>query len=594
MDGIVNEDKMSKNLYTGGEIILKALSDQDVDVIFGYPGGVTLPLYDKIYLQNKVRHILVGHEQGGVHAAEGYARSTGKPGVVLATSGPGATNTVTGLVDAMMDSIPIVCLTGQVVSNLIGNDAFQEADTTGITRAATKHNYLVSSTEDLARVMHEAFYVATHGRPGPVLVDIPKDVILGEGQYTVPEDVRPRNYKPKIKGDSDKIDDAVQLLAEAKKPIIYVGGGVINSGPKASELVTQLVKITGYPCTTTLMALGAFPASDPQFIGMPGMHGTYEANKAMHECDVMFNVGARFDDRVTGKVSAFSPGSKKIHIDIDPSSLNKNIFVDIGIIGDAANILQDLLNTWHKRQLQVDDISLKGWWDKIEKWRGIDCLSYQQGKDVIKPQFALENLQNLLQGRDFYVTTDVGQHQMWAAQFLHFDEPNRWMTSGGLGTMGYGVPSALGVQVAHPDAMVVCVTSEGSLMMNIQELDTIAKYKLPVKIFNLNNKVLGMIRQWQELFHDNHESECDLSGGPDFIKLAEAFGFTAIQVHDPADVNTGIESMLNTEGPVFLNIEVDRNENVFPMIPAGAPHNEIVLGPDQDLKTVDDKNNVMA
>ena len=408
---------MSKNLYTGGEIILKALSDQDVDVIFGYPGGVTLPLYDKIYLQNKVRHILVGHEQGGVHAAEGYARSTGKPGVVLATSGPGATNTVTGLVDAMMDSIPIVCLTGQVVSNLIGNDAFQEADTTGITRAATKHNYLVSSTEDLARIMHEAFYVATHGRPGPVLVDIPKNVILGKGHYTLPEDVRPRNYNPNTRGDKDKIEEAFKLLVEAKKPIIYVGGGVINSGPKASELVTQLVKMTGFPCTTTLMALGAFPASDPQFIGMPGMHGTFEANKAMHQCDVMFNVGARFDDRVTGKVSAFSPGSKKIHIDIDPSSLNKNIFVDIGIIGDAAAVLQELVDAWSKRQPSVNDISLKAWWEQIEKWRGVKCLSYQQGKDVIKPQHALENLRILLQGSNFYVTTDVGQHQCGPLNF---------------------------------------------------------------------------------------------------------------------------------------------------------------------------------
>jgi len=585
---------MAENRYTGGEIILKALSDQDVDVVFGYPGGVTLPLYDKIYLQNKIRHILVGHEQGGVHAAEGYARSTGRPGVVLATSGPGATNTVTGLVDAMMDSIPIVCLTGQVVSNLIGNDAFQEADTTGITRAATKHNYLVQSTDDLARVMHEAFYVATHGRPGPVLIDIPKDIILGEGKYVIPEDVKPRNYNPKLKGDQDKIEAAVDLLASAKQPIIYVGGGVINAGPEACEMVTKLVRMTGYPCTTTLMALGAFPASDPQFIGMPGMHGTYEANMVMHDCDVMFNIGARFDDRVTGKVDAFSPDSKKVHIDIDPSSLNKNIQVDIGIIGDAGSVLEDILAIWDQKQPEIDSAALKDWWKQIDDWRGVDCLAYDQGDEIIKPQFALERLQNALKGTDYYVTTDVGQHQMWAAQFLHFDEPNRWMTSGGLGTMGYGVPAAMGVQVAHPDSPVVCVTSEGSLMMNIQEMNTIAKNDLPVKILNLNNQILGMIRQWQELFHDNHESECDLSGGPDFIMLAQAFGFTAIQINDPADVDAGIKQMLETPGPVFLNMAVDRNECVFPMIPAGAPHNEIVLGPNQKLKTVDDKDNVMA
>lgn len=585
---------MVDNRYTGGEIILKALSDQDVDVVFGYPGGVTLPLYDKIYLQNKIRHILVGHEQGGVHAAEGYARSTGRPGVVLATSGPGATNTVTGLVDAMMDSIPIVCLTGQVVSTLIGNDAFQEADTTGITRAATKHNYLVSSTDDLARVMHEAFYVATHGRPGPVLIDIPKDIILGEGKYIIPEEVKPRNYNPRTKGDPEKILSAVELLARAKKPIIYVGGGVVNAGPEASRMVTELVRMTGFPCTTTLMALGAFPASDPNFIGMPGMHGTYEANMVMHDCDVMFNIGARFDDRVTGRVDAFSPNSKKIHVDIDPSSINKNIAVDIGIIGDAGNVLNDILVLWNQKQPTIDKAALKDWWKQIDEWRGMDCLAYEQGSRTIKPQFVLEKLHNALSGSDYYVTTDVGQHQMWAAQFLHFDEPNRWMTSGGLGTMGYGVPAAMGVQVAHPQSPVVCVTSEGSLMMNIQEMDTIAKNDLPVKILNLNNQILGMIRQWQELFHDNHESECDLSGGPDFIKLAEAFGFTAIQISDPADVDAGISQMLGTAGPVFLNMAVDRNENVFPMIPAGAPHNEIVLGPNQKLKTVDDKDNVMA
>ncbi|MEE2745815.1 MAG: biosynthetic-type acetolactate synthase large subunit [Pseudomonadota bacterium] len=585
---------MSGSRYIGGEIILKALNDQDVDVVFGYPGGVTLPLYDKIYLQNKLRHILVGHEQGGVHAAEGYARATGRPGVVLATSGPGATNTVTGLVDALMDSIPIVCLTGQVVSQLIGNDAFQEADTTGITRAATKHNYLVKSTDDLARVIHEAFFVATHGRPGPVLVDIPKDVILGEGAYIPPEEVRPRNYMPQPGSDSNIIEEAVKLLASAKKPLIYVGGGVINSGPEASRLVTELVKLTGYPCTTTLMALGAFPASDPLFLGMPGMHGTLEANRVMHECDVMLNIGARFDDRVTGRVDAFSPKSKKIHIDIDPSSMNKNVHVDIAIVGDAFKILGEILSTWKKTKAKVNSAPLKAWWKKIDGWRSVNCLSYKQGKDVIKPQYALESLRDQLVGKNFYVTTDVGQHQMWAAQYLSFDLPNRWMTSGGLGTMGYGVPAAMGVQIAHPSSVVVCVTSEGSLMMNIQEMNTIAKYKLPVKIFNLNNKVLGMIRQWQELFHGNHESECDLSDGVDFVKLSEAFGFAAIEISSPKDVDIGIKEMLAIDGPVLLNIAVDRNENVFPMIPAGAAHNEIVLGPNQSMKDIDDSLNIMA
>ena len=584
---------MVGNRLTGGEIILRALGDQDVDVLFGYPGGVTLPLYDKIFQQNKIRHILVGHEQGGVHAAEGYARSTGKTGVVLATSGPGATNTVTGLVDAMMDSIPLVCITGQVVSSLIGNDAFQEADTTGITRAATKHNYLVRSTDDLARIIHEAFYVAKNGRPGPVLIDIPKDVILGTGEYVVPEDVSPRNYKPKTEGDEDKIKEAVDLLAGARKPIIYVGGGVINSGPEASKLVEKLVDLTGYPCTTTLMALGALPASHPNFLGMPGMHGTYEANMVMHECDVMLNIGARFDDRVTGKVDGFSPQSKKIHIDIDPSSINKNVFVDIGIIGDAQDIVKKLIEGWSEKDIEKSS-DLKPWWNKIKAWREINCLSYKQGDQVIKPQYALERLREIVNGDDVYVTTDVGQHQMWAAQFLHFEEPNRWMTSGGLGTMGYGVPAAMGVQVAHPNSKVICVTSEGSLMMNIQEMATISKYNLPVKIFNLNNKVLGMIRQWQELFHGNNESECDLSSGVDFIALAKAFGFTAIDIIDPAEVDSGISQMLEIEGPVFLNIAVDRNENVFPMIPAGAAHNEIVLGPNQSIQNVGAENNVMA
>jgi len=586
---------MSSNRITGGEIILKALADQGVEVVFGYPGGVTLPLYNDLHKQNSLRHILVGHEQGGVHAAEGYARSTGKTGVAMATSGPGATNTVTGLVDALMDSIPIVCLTGQVTSALIGNDAFQEADTTGITRPATKHNYLVKSTDDLAYILHEAFYIASHGRPGPVLVDIPKDIIMGYGDYVGPEGIAPRNYKPQINGDRDLIEAAVDLVASAERPIIYAGGGVINSGPEASALLQKLVKMTGFPCTTTLMALGAYPTTDKQFIGMPGMHGTYEANLAMHDCDVMFNIGARFDDRVTGNTAAFSPNSQKIHVDIDPSSINKNITVDLAIIADATSFLTDFITVWNEKQPKVNHSAVEDWWKIIETWRSVECLNFEQDKDeVIKPQYALSRLSEILSGTDYYITTDVGQHQMWAAQYIQFDEPNRWMTSGGLGTMGYGVPSAMGVQVAHPDSSVVCVTSEGSVMMNVQELLTISKERLPVKILNLNNKVLGMIRQWQELFYENNESQCDLSNGPDFIKLAESMGFTAFSCTKAEDVDASIKEMLETDGPVFLNMATDRMENVFPMIPSGAAHNDIVLHPDQKPVTVDSKDKVTA
>ena len=573
---------MAGEKLNGSEIVLRALAEQDVEVIFGYPGGAVLPLYDELHKQNAIRHILVRHEQGAVHAAEGYARSTGKVGVVLVTSGPGATNAVTGLTDALMDSIPVVCLTGQVPTHLIGNDAFQEADTTGITRPCTKHNYLVKSMEDLPRILHEAFYVAQAGRPGPVVIDLPKDILQGEGSYLPREQVTHRSYKPQTLPDKASLKQAVELLAQAKRPIVYSGGGIINSGDRATALLRKFVHLTGVPCTNTLMGLGAYPASDPQFLGMLGMHGTYEANLAMHGCDVMLAVGARFDDRVTGKLSDFSPNSKKIHIDIDPSSINKNVLVDVPIVGDAAEVLDALMQAWEDGGHQLDQKALGAWWEQIDKWRARDCLKYRQNGEIIKPQFAIQRLYEAVKDRDTYITTEVGQHQMWAAQFFKFEEPNRWMTSGGLGTMGYGFPAALGVQVAHPESLVIDIAGEASFMMNIQELSTIAQYDLPVKVFIVNNQWMGMVRQWQELLHGGRYSQSYMDSLPDFAKLAEAFGLVGIQAKHPGELDDKIQEMIETPRPVILDCLVDQAENCFPMIPSGAAHNKMLLGPEDE------------
>ncbi|TAN47843.1 MAG: acetolactate synthase 3 large subunit [Rhodospirillales bacterium] len=568
----------------GAAILLKALADQGVEVVFGYPGGAVLPIYDEIFKQNRLRHILVRHEQAAVHAAEGYARATGKVGVVLVTSGPGSTNAVTGLLDAMLDSTPMVCLTGQVPTSLIGNDAFQEADTTGITRPCTKHNYLVKDVNDLARVVHEAFYVAKSGRPGPVVIDLPKDVMIDKGKYLGMAKVRHKTYTPKIKGDLSAIEAAAELMAGARKPILYIGGGVINSGLTAVDLATKLVKMTGFPFTQTLMGLGAVPASSPQYLGMVGMHGTFEANLAMHGCDVMVCIGARFDDRVTGKTSAFSPHSKKIHIDIDPSSINKNVVVDIPIVGDVGNVLEDLIRVWKAKQLHADEKALKSWWREIDGWRGRDCLRYTKSKKVIKPQYAIERLYALTKSRDPIIATEVGQHQMWAAQFAHFDQPRHWLSSGGLGTMGFGLPAAMGAQVAFPDKLVVDIAGESSIQMNIQELATLAQERLPVKIFIMNNQYLGMVRQWQELLHGGRYAESHMDVHPDFVKLAEAYGAKGKRVDKPADLDAAILEMIETPGAFILDVRTDASENVFPMIPAGAAHNEMLMGPEDEAE----------
>jgi len=565
---------------TGAQIVLKALADQGVKHVFGYPGGAVLPIYDEMIQQDRVKHLLVRHEQGAGHAAEGYARSTGKPGVVLVTSGPGATNMVTALTDAMMDSIPLVCISGQVASHLIGNDAFQECDTVGITRPCTKHNWLVRDVDDLARVIHEAFSVATSGRPGPVVVDIPKDVQFATGTYVGPQNIKHKTYSPQIKGDMDAIREAVDILSHAKKPVIYTGGGVINSGPEACHLLRELVSLSGYPITSTLMGLGAFPASGKQWLGMLGMHGTYEANLAMYECDVMLCIGARFDDRITGRVDAFSPNSKKIHIDIDRSSINKNINVDCPIVGDVAHILEDLLRIWSHNAVTPDKAALKAWWKQIDEWRAKDCLKYRPNEDIIMPQYAIQRLYEKTKGKDVYITTEVGQHQMWAAQFYGFEEPNRWMTSGGLGTMGYGLPAALGVQVAHPNSLVIDIAGDASVMRNIQELSTAMQHHLPVKIFILNNQYMGMVRQWQQLLHGNRLSESYTDSLPDFVKLADAYGWHGICVDKPAKLDDAIDDMLSTDKPVLFDCRVANLANCFPMIPSGEPHNKMLLGAD--------------
>ncbi|MDF3853431.1 acetolactate synthase 3 large subunit [Paracoccus sp. P2] len=568
---------MSRQM-TGARMVIEALRDQGVDTVFGYPGGAVLPIYDEIFQQNDIKHILVRHEQGAVHMAEGYARSTGKPGVVLVTSGPGATNAVTGLTDALMDSIPIVVLTGQVPTFLIGTDGFQEADTIGITRPCTKHNWLVKETDELAATIHKAFHIATSGRPGPVLIDIPKDVQFATGEYVGPKQIETPSYQPAKKGDLATITRLVELMETAERPIFYTGGGVINSGPGASQLLRELADATGFPVTSTLMGLGAYPASGKGWIGMLGMHGLYEANMAMHDCDLMIAVGARFDDRITGRVADFSPGSVKAQIDIDPSSINKVIHVDLPIVGDVGHVLEDMLKVWKARGRKTNAEPLRAWWAQIEQWKARNCLAYRNSDKVIKPQHALQRLQALTAARKPYFTTEVGQHQMWAAQFLHFEDPNHWMTSGGLGTMGYGLPASIGVQVAHPEALVINVAGEASWLMNMQEMATAVQFRAPVKQFILNNERLGMVRQWQQLLHGERYSQSWSESLPDFVKLAEAFGCGGRTVSDPADLDAAIQEMIDHDGPFILDVLVEKHENCFPMIPSGKPHNEMLLG----------------
>jgi acetolactate synthase I/II/III large subunit len=567
-------------IMTGAEMVLRALAEHGVKNVFGYPGGAVLPIYDEFFQQDKVKHILVRHEQGATHMAEGYARSTGLCGVALATSGPGATNCVTGLMDALADSIPMVLITGQVPTHLIGSDAFQECDTVGITRPCTKQNWLVKDVNDLARIMHEAFYVAMTGRPGPVVVDIPKDVQFAKGKYTSKKDVIVKSYQPQTKPDMAAIEAAVALMATAKKPLFYTGGGVINSGPNASKLLREFVELTGIPITSTLMGLGAYPASGKEWLGMLGMHGTYEANMAMHDCDVMINVGARFDDRITGRLDAFAPNSKKIHIDIDPSSINKVVRVAVPVVADVAAALEAMIAAWKKHKFAIDHKALSSWKAEIGKWKAVDSLKYRSNKDVIMPQYAIERLFALTKDMDTYITTEVGQHQMWAAQFYRFEEPNRWMTSGGLGTMGYGLPAAVGVQAAHPKSLVIDIAGDASVQMTIQEFSTAIQYKLPIKIFILNNQYMGMVRQWQQLLHGNRLSESYSEALPDFVKLAEAYGGVGMRCEKPGELDDAIKAMIASPHPVIFDCRVANLANCFPMIPSGKAHNEMLLGAD--------------
>ncbi|UJW74084.1 acetolactate synthase 3 large subunit [Rhizobium sp. SL42] len=569
------------NQMTGAEIVLRALKDNGVEHIFGYPGGAVLPIYDEIFQQDDIQHILVRHEQGAGHAAEGYARSTGKVGVLLVTSGPGATNAVTPLQDALMDSVPLVCISGQVPTALIGSDAFQECDTVGITRPCTKHNWLVKDVNQLAGIIHEAFRIAQSGRPGPVLVDVPKDIQFATGTYTPPEAHKPASsYQPKLQGDQRAIHAAVELMANARRPIIYSGGGVVNSGPEATKLLRELVGLTDFPITSTLMGLGCYPASGKNWLGMLGMHGSYEANMAMHDCDVMVCIGARFDDRITGRLNAFSPNSKKIHIDIDPSSINKNVRVDVPITGDVGSVLEDMVRAWRALPKKPDTAQTVEWKESITKWRARNSFAYTPSKDVIMPQYALQRLYELTKHRDTYITTEVGQHQMWAAQYIGFEQPNRWMTSGGLGTMGYGLPAAIGVQVAHRNALVIDVAGDASIQMCIQEMSCAIQHELPVKVFILNNQYMGMVRQWQQLLHGNRLSNSYTEAMPDFVKLAEAYGAVGLRCEKPDDLDDKINEMISVNKPVIFDCRVANLANCFPMIPSGKAHNEMLL-PDE-------------
>ncbi len=586
------------NLYSGAEIVFKCLEDQNVEHIFGYPGGAVLPIYDELKNHPSIKHILVRHEQGAGHAAEGYARSTGKPGVVLVTSGPGATNVVTALTDAFMDSVPLVCISGQVPTHLIGTDAFQECDTTGITRPCTKHNWLVKDINDLPRIMHEAFEIATTGRPGPVLVDIPKDIQFAKAKYFKPKKEKKLKEKSPNKFNQKDIDQLVDLMKKASKPVFYTGGGVINSGPKASALLRELVSLTKFPITSTLQGLGAYPGDDNQFLGMLGMHGTYEANNAMHDCDLLINIGARFDDRITGKIDEFSPKSKKVHIDIDPSSINKIVKVDLSIVGDVSDVIRSITKTLKKKNLNLGKSNkqkISKWWQQIKKWKTKQSLNFINSDTIIKPQHAVQRLYELTKNQDTYITTEVGQHQMWAAQHYKFNKPNRWMTSGGLGTMGYGLPAAVGVQVAHPKKLVIDIAGEASILMTMQEISTAVQYNLPIKIFILNNQYMGMVRQWQELLHEKNYSESYTEALPDFVKLAEAYGCVGIRAENPDELDEKIEEMINIDRPVIFDCHVDQTENCYPMIPSGKPHNQMLLGPkDQEENKISGKGKALV